>query len=176
MAWSGSYSAVSMADVGRAGSHGGLHTIKSADPSASKSCICTRTRDESPNRAILSAAQATARGLLSVAVMQAALCLANTAASTPLPVPMSMAVRACDCAAAWRTSSTYSPRIGENTPNGTWILACNASIHTPFFCHSYAPIKPNNWLSGNKKGVSDAVPYTACKAACTSGARGKSMR
>ena len=60
-------------------------------------------------------AHASARGSWSVAMTCLTPRLASTAASTPVPVPMSKASFEVGSGAS-ATSRTYSPRTGENTP------------------------------------------------------------
>ena len=73
----------------------------------------------SPSCARFSRAQASARGSRSVATICSTPRRASTAASTPVPVPMSKA-RLFEASSAGNgalaTSSTYSPRRGEYTP------------------------------------------------------------
>ncbi len=89
---SGSYNADSTAEVGLAGSQGGLQTIRSANPSGNKSVSRISTCFSKPKRAILARAQATALGLVSVPMTEGMPCFAKMAASTPEPVPISNAV------------------------------------------------------------------------------------
>jgi hypothetical protein len=62
MRLSSSYTACSMADTGRAGSQGGLHTTRGARPGGNRSACNNSTRSCRPRRCRLSCAQASARG------------------------------------------------------------------------------------------------------------------
>ena len=109
----------SSGEDGRAGTHGGLHTMSGARPSGKRSAPTTSTRPASFRRPTFSRAQASARGEFSVAITRAMPRRESTAASTPVPVPTSNA-RPFDFNAsgsgARATRSTYSPRTGANTP------------------------------------------------------------
>ncbi|MNT60796.1 hypothetical protein D3C72_1984030 [compost metagenome] len=115
MRLSGSYTACSSGELGRAGSQGGLQTISDTRPSGNRSLSSTSTCPDSPSRSRFSRAQASARGSVSVAMTRLPPRRAITAARTPVPVPMSKATlpRGMGVLA---TRSTYSPRTGENTP------------------------------------------------------------
>ena len=81
-----------MAEVGFAGSQGGLQTIRSAQFSGNKSIDWMSTALSRPRRSRFAVAQAIALGLVSVAMMSGMPRLARIAAITPEPVPMSKAV------------------------------------------------------------------------------------
>jgi hypothetical protein len=106
-----SYTALSSNDTGSPGSHGGLHTTSPARSGGNRSVLRTSTG----NPARFSRAHVTARRELSVATIRGTPRRASTAASTPVPVPMSSA-SAVSGSGAVATRSTYSWRVGENTP------------------------------------------------------------
>ena len=81
-----------MAEVGFAGSQGGLQTIRSAQLFGNKSIDWILTALFKPRRLRFAVAQAIALGLVSVAMMLDMPRLAKIAAITPEPVPMSKAV------------------------------------------------------------------------------------
>jgi hypothetical protein len=70
---------------------------------------------------MLARAQPSARWSMSVAITPCRPRRASTADSTPVPAPMSKAIVAPAGSGACATSSTYSPRTGENTPYQGWM-------------------------------------------------------
>ena len=138
IALSGSYTAVSIGDVGRAGIQGGLHTIKSAkgccegNRSVCSSLIAVCT----PKRIKFSVAQRMASSFVSVAIILGMPRSAKMAAITPLPVPISNASRVSGGNSVVLIRFRYSPLMGEKTPYRTLIGSGRAGISTPLFCQA----------------------------------------
>jgi hypothetical protein len=120
MRLSGSYTACSSGEAGRAGSQGGLHTTSGARPGGNRSAAPRRSALQAQAGDVVGAHRPAPAGILSVATTGDRPRRASTAASTPVPVPMSKAPRRLRFSAAGSgacaTRSTYSPRTGENTP------------------------------------------------------------
>ena len=88
---SGSYTAYSIGELGLAGTQGGLQMINGAVPSGKRLVCINLTCLPIPKPSMFSVAHSIARSSWSVATIFWMPRLANTAAKTPVPVPISNA-------------------------------------------------------------------------------------